>query len=83
MEHCKCNNPDPLACHECEESTGVCYCKCHDHKQVGEATTQGKPIGTFKPAPSFQPPETCPECLAGVPFDAKGHHVRRIGEGRM
>lgn len=27
---CKCNNPDPLLCHECEESTGVCYCKCHE-----------------------------------------------------
>jgi hypothetical protein len=27
---CKCNNPDPLLCHECEEATGVCYCRCHD-----------------------------------------------------
>lgn len=27
---CKCNNPDPLLCHECEESTGVCYCVCHE-----------------------------------------------------
>lgn len=26
---CQCNHPDPLLCHECEESDGVCYCKCH------------------------------------------------------
>jgi hypothetical protein len=30
---CKCNDPDPLFCHECEESTGVCYCKCHESYQ--------------------------------------------------
>lgn len=26
---CRCNDRDPLVCHECEESTGVCYCVCH------------------------------------------------------
>lgn len=26
---CKCNNDDPLLCHNCEESDGACYCKCH------------------------------------------------------
>lgn len=31
---------------------------------------------TVKPAPSFQPPDTCPDCAAGVPFDASGHHVK-------
>ena len=28
------------------------------------------------PRPSFQPPESCPECLAGVPFDANHRHVK-------
>lgn len=28
------------------------------------------------PRPSFQPPETCPECIAGIPFDEKHKHVR-------
>lgn len=37
----------------------------------------GKAPGTFKPAPSFQPPETCPDCAAGVPFGPDGHHVNR------
>lgn len=27
---CQCNHPDPLICHEREESTGVCSCKCHE-----------------------------------------------------
>lgn len=28
------------------------------------------------PRPAFQPPETCPECLAGVPFDEYGKHEK-------
>jgi len=27
--HCECIDRDPLVCHQAEESTGVCYCKCH------------------------------------------------------
>jgi hypothetical protein len=26
---CKCSHVDALMCHECDESDGVCYCKCH------------------------------------------------------
>jgi hypothetical protein len=37
--------------------------------------TPEPPGRTVKPAPSFQPPETCPDCLAGVPFGADGHHI--------
>lgn len=35
MKKCKCNDRDPLFCHECEESTGVCYCKCHICDECG------------------------------------------------
>lgn len=27
------------------------------------------------PAASFQPPDSCPECADGVPFDATGQHT--------
>lgn len=27
---CQCDNGNPLLCSECEESTGVCYCQCHE-----------------------------------------------------
>lgn len=33
---CNCNHPDPRFCHECEESTGVCYCKCHERVMAQE-----------------------------------------------
>lgn len=38
------------------------------------AIRPGKAIGSFTPAPSFQPPETCPDCAAGVSFNEHGHH---------
>lgn len=28
------------------------------------------------PAASFQPPDSCPECLAGVPFNELGQHAQ-------
>lgn len=28
------------------------------------------------PRAAFQPPETCPECIAGIPFDENHKHVR-------
>lgn len=31
---CKCTALNPMLCHECEESTGVCYCKCHEAATV-------------------------------------------------
>ena len=30
LKRCQCNNANPHLCSECEESTGVCYCKCHE-----------------------------------------------------
>lgn len=35
------------------------------------------PSRIVKPAASFQPPDTCPECKEGVPFDEHGKHVKR------
>lgn len=43
-------------------------------------TAEPPPL-TVTPAASFQPPETCPDCAAGVPFGIDGHHVNR-NEGR-
>jgi hypothetical protein len=37
--------------------------------------TPEPPPRTVKPAPSFQPPETCFDCLTGVPFGPDGKHV--------
>lgn len=34
---CRCNNASALLCHECEEATGVCYCKCHDAAETLDA----------------------------------------------
>lgn len=33
---CKCNHFNRNFCHQCEESTGVCGCKCHDRLKVGQ-----------------------------------------------
>ena len=34
---CKCNDADALICHECEEATGVCYCRCHSAEETLDA----------------------------------------------
>jgi hypothetical protein len=31
-KQCRCNDPSPLRCRECEEADGVCYCRCHGYR---------------------------------------------------
>jgi len=40
-KECRCNDRDALMCHECEESDGVCYCRCHDNQDEREQKVQG------------------------------------------